>query len=132
HVRHASGRCIERAAGDGAFRVEDARGTSSPVRLVATSADFLSARHVRFPPHGAPRARTLHPRVRSQRWSGRSWLGPRGETRSSDCLQRKESNMNWSQVEGNWKTLKAKARQKWGKLTNDDVEQIRGRRDELL
>jgi uncharacterized protein YjbJ (UPF0337 family) len=40
--------------------------------------------------------------------------------------------MNWSQVEGQWKTLKAKARQKWGKLTNDDIEQIRGRRDELI
>ena len=40
--------------------------------------------------------------------------------------------MNWSQVEGQWNTLKAKARQKWGKLTNDDIEQIRGRRDELI
>jgi uncharacterized protein YjbJ (UPF0337 family) len=40
--------------------------------------------------------------------------------------------MNWSQVEGQWKVLKGKAREKWGKLTSDDIEQIRGRRDELL
>jgi uncharacterized protein YjbJ (UPF0337 family) len=39
--------------------------------------------------------------------------------------------MNWNQIEGNWNTFKAKARQKWGKLTDDDMEQIRGRREEL-
>lgn len=46
--------------------------------------------------------------------------------------RRKGTEMNWNQIEGNWNTLKAKARQKWGKLTDDDMEQIRGRRDELI
>lgn len=40
--------------------------------------------------------------------------------------------MNWNQIEGNWNTFKAKARQKWGKLTDDDMAQIRGRREELV
>lgn len=40
--------------------------------------------------------------------------------------------MNWDQVQGQWHTVKAKVRQKWGKLTDDDLEQIRGRREELL
>lgn len=40
--------------------------------------------------------------------------------------------MNWNQIEGDWKKMKAKARQTWGKLTDDDLEQIRGRRDELI
>ncbi len=40
--------------------------------------------------------------------------------------------MNWKQVEGNWDQLKGKLRTKWGKLTNDDLEQARGRRDRLV
>ena len=40
--------------------------------------------------------------------------------------------MNWDRVEGNWKQLKGKAREKWGKLSNDDIEVIGGRRDQLV
>ena len=40
--------------------------------------------------------------------------------------------MNWDQITGNWKQLKGKVREKWGKLTDDDVYVIAGRRDQLL
>jgi uncharacterized protein YjbJ (UPF0337 family) len=39
--------------------------------------------------------------------------------------------MNWDRVEGNWKELKGKVQQKWGKLTNDDLDVIEGKRTEL-
>ena len=39
--------------------------------------------------------------------------------------------MNWDRVEGNWKELKGKVQQKWGKLTNDDLDVIEGKRMEL-
>jgi uncharacterized protein YjbJ (UPF0337 family) len=39
--------------------------------------------------------------------------------------------MNWDRIEGNWKEFMGKAKQKWGKLTDDDLSQINGRRDEL-
>ena len=39
--------------------------------------------------------------------------------------------MNWDRVEGNWKELKGKVQQKWGKLTNDDLDVIEGKRQEL-
>jgi uncharacterized protein YjbJ (UPF0337 family) len=39
--------------------------------------------------------------------------------------------MNWDQVEGNWKQLKGKARQMWADLTDDDLESIAGKRQEL-
>jgi uncharacterized protein YjbJ (UPF0337 family) len=39
--------------------------------------------------------------------------------------------MNWDQIEGNWKTFKGKAQQQWGKLTNDDLDVIEGKRNEL-
>lgn len=40
--------------------------------------------------------------------------------------------MNWNQVEGNWTQLKGKARETWGKLTDDDLDVIRGKRDQLV
>ena len=39
--------------------------------------------------------------------------------------------MNWDRVEGNWKELKGKVQQKWGKLTIDDLDVIEGKRTEL-
>ena len=40
--------------------------------------------------------------------------------------------MNWDQIEGNWKQFKGKARQKWGMLTNDELDVIQGRKDQLI
>ena len=39
--------------------------------------------------------------------------------------------MDWNRVEGNWKQLKGRAKQQWGKLTDDDLTAANGRRDEL-
>lgn len=38
--------------------------------------------------------------------------------------------MNWDQVEGKWKQVQGKVLEKWGKLTNDDLDQIDGKRDQ--
>jgi len=40
--------------------------------------------------------------------------------------------MNWDSVQGNWKELKGKVRSKWAKLTDDDLENIAGKKDVLL
>jgi uncharacterized protein YjbJ (UPF0337 family) len=39
--------------------------------------------------------------------------------------------MNWDIVEGNWKQFKGKVRARWGKLTNDQLDLISGKRMEL-
>jgi uncharacterized protein YjbJ (UPF0337 family) len=39
--------------------------------------------------------------------------------------------MNWDRVEGNWKEFKGNIQQKWGKPTNDDLQVIDGKRNEL-
>ena len=39
--------------------------------------------------------------------------------------------MDWNRVEGNWKQFKGKAKEKWGKLTDDDLNVIEGKRTEL-
>jgi len=40
--------------------------------------------------------------------------------------------MNWQQIEGKWDHAKGKVREKWGKLTDDDVDVIAGKRDQLI
>jgi len=39
--------------------------------------------------------------------------------------------MNWDQIEGKWMQVKGAAKQKWAKLTDDDLELIAGKRDEF-
>ena len=40
--------------------------------------------------------------------------------------------MNWDQIEGNWKEFKGKVQEKWGQLTDDDLDEAAGRRDQLI
>ncbi|HKK31759.1 MAG TPA: CsbD family protein [Alphaproteobacteria bacterium] len=40
--------------------------------------------------------------------------------------------MNWDQIEGNWIQLIGSARAKWGELTDDELAQMKGHRDELI
>jgi uncharacterized protein YjbJ (UPF0337 family) len=40
--------------------------------------------------------------------------------------------MNHDRIEGNWKQMKGKVKEQWGKLTDDDLDVIAGRRDQLL
>jgi uncharacterized protein YjbJ (UPF0337 family) len=39
--------------------------------------------------------------------------------------------MNEDRMEGNWKQFKGKVKEQWGKLTDDDLDVISGRRDQL-
>ena len=39
--------------------------------------------------------------------------------------------MNWDQIEGKWKQLKGSAKERWGKLTDDDLDVIAGKQQQL-
>lgn len=40
--------------------------------------------------------------------------------------------MNWDRVEGNWKQFTGKVKEQWGKLTDDDLAVINGKRDVMV
>ena len=40
--------------------------------------------------------------------------------------------MNTDRLQGNWKQLMGEARKQWGKLTDNDWEQVAGNRDKLM
>ena len=39
--------------------------------------------------------------------------------------------MDWNRVEGSWKQVKGAVKANWGKLTDDDLDLINGRREQL-
>jgi len=39
--------------------------------------------------------------------------------------------MNWDRIEGNWKQFMGSVKEQWGKLTDDQLEVIAGKRDKL-
>jgi uncharacterized protein YjbJ (UPF0337 family) len=46
-------------------------------------------------------------------------------------LKAKEKVMNWDQIQGEWKQFTGKVKEKWGELTDDEVDQIGGDREQL-
>ncbi len=40
--------------------------------------------------------------------------------------------MNWDIIKGNWKQMTGSIKEQWGKLTDDDLTAIEGRRDQLV
>jgi len=43
----------------------------------------------------------------------------------------KEFDMNWNIVEGNWKQFKGEVKAQWGRLTDDHLDVIAGKRTQL-
>lgn len=40
--------------------------------------------------------------------------------------------MNWDVLQGNWKQFKGKVHEQWGELTDDELDRVEGKRDQLL
>jgi len=43
-----------------------------------------------------------------------------------------EANSVWEKVKGSWNQAKGAVKEQWGKLTDDDLLEIQGRRDQLV
>lgn len=41
------------------------------------------------------------------------------------------ANPMWDKVKGNWKQVKGSVRERWGKLTDDEVAEVKGDREQL-
>ncbi|MCB1510906.1 MAG: CsbD family protein [Hyphomicrobiaceae bacterium] len=39
--------------------------------------------------------------------------------------------MDWDRIEGNWKQFSGKVKEKWGQLTDDEIDQMAGKREQL-
>jgi uncharacterized protein YjbJ (UPF0337 family) len=53
------------------------------------------------------------------------------KVRVGHSIQRR-FEMNWDQIEGKWKQAMGKVRVKWGKLTDDDLTTVNGKKEQLI
>jgi uncharacterized protein YjbJ (UPF0337 family) len=49
-----------------------------------------------------------------------------------ESVNYREAYMNWDQIEGKWKQYSGKAKTKWGKLTDNDMATLSGKKDQLV
>jgi len=52
--------------------------------------------------------------------------------RGAGVRSEREMQMDWNIIEGKWKELKGHAREQWGKLTDDELEEVGGKKDRLV
>jgi uncharacterized protein YjbJ (UPF0337 family) len=53
------------------------------------------------------------------------------DLRRSFSNQPRGMKMNWDRIEGNWKQFKGNVKEQWGKLTDDQIDVIAGKREHL-
>src|SRR5947209_18575448 len=55
-----------------------------------------------------------------------------GTTRLQPHPTRGNTAMNWDRIEGNWKQFTGNIKQQWARLTDDQLDVIAGKRDQLV
>jgi len=53
-------------------------------------------------------------------------------TRARGCVSIEGVHLNWNLIQDNWKQAAPKAKEQWGKLTDDDIDIVAGRRGQLV
>jgi uncharacterized protein YjbJ (UPF0337 family) len=49
-----------------------------------------------------------------------------------DAARKEQKVMNWDQIEGQWRGLRGRVRQRWARLSENDLDAVRGRQQELI
>jgi uncharacterized protein YjbJ (UPF0337 family) len=53
-------------------------------------------------------------------------------TTTTTTTVKTDTNAIWQKIKGSWNTAKGAVKEQWGKLTDDDLMEIQGRRDQLV
>jgi uncharacterized protein YjbJ (UPF0337 family) len=40
--------------------------------------------------------------------------------------------MDWNQIEGNWRKMKGKVKERWGDFTDDEIDRMQGKKENLV
>jgi len=54
------------------------------------------------------------------------------QAQSSTTTTKTEATTIWEKIKGSWTQTKGAVKEQWGKLTDDDLLEIQGRRDQLV
>ena len=59
-------------------------------------------------------------------------LGVRAQTSTTTTTIKSDANSIWEKIKGSWNQTKGAVKEQWGKLTDDDLMEIQGRREQLI
>ena len=59
-------------------------------------------------------------------------VAPLGLIHSQTATVKTEASVAWAKIQGAWTQSKGAVKEQWGKLTDNDVQEIDGRRDVLV
>jgi len=54
------------------------------------------------------------------------------QTQSTTTTVKTDTDTMWQKIKGSWTQTKGAIKEQWGKLTDDDLLEIQGRRDQLV
>jgi uncharacterized protein YjbJ (UPF0337 family) len=54
------------------------------------------------------------------------------QTSTTTATVKADTNAAWQKIKGSWNQAKGAVKEQWGKLTDDDLMEIQGRRDQLV
>jgi uncharacterized protein YjbJ (UPF0337 family) len=91
---------------------------------LAPAHDRRGGHGIGFVRHGIPKTSDIAARRGRLKCARRLGRWAPGEARSDP--------MNWDRIEGSWKQVKGKVKEQWGRLTDDDIDIIAGKRDQLI
>ena len=59
-------------------------------------------------------------------------LGVQAQTSTTTTTIKSDANSIWEKIKGSWNQTKGAVKEQWGKLTDDDLMEIQGRREQLI
>jgi uncharacterized protein YjbJ (UPF0337 family) len=105
------------------------------VRLLQSANEKVAATHPSFPqvvdvPSRCHASQSWHPGCReifNRVAPFRVWCQQRDKLKAFTGIR-----MNSWEMKGNWNVIKGKLRQRWAKLTDDDLQYVQGKENELI
>ena len=59
-------------------------------------------------------------------------LSVQAQTSTTTTTIKSDTSSIWEKIKGSWNQTKGAIKEQWGKLTDDDLMEIQGRRDQLI
>ena len=59
-------------------------------------------------------------------------FGAQAQSTTTTTTIKKDANTIWEKIKGSWTQSKGAVKEQWGKLTDDDLLEIQGRREQLV
>jgi uncharacterized protein YjbJ (UPF0337 family) len=65
-------------------------------------------------------------------WTAACGRNPGSARKLLEATEQRERAMSWTQIEGQWQKMMGLVKSQWAKLTDDDLKNVAGKREQLI